>query len=468
MNKKKRIMLTIVALLITVGMVVGVSYALWQVTLQQSSSNVITTGCFKVEFTDKNPIHLERTYPITDEEGSKTTPYEFTITNTCDNDASYQVNLEVLNSSTLTNIEYIREQLNEKGSTSGSRILNTNEIVEKTLDEAKESYKLKEGVLKGQESKTYELRLWLDESTPAVSEVMNKTLNSKITITTSLKPPVDTRNMMIAMDLENSCLGENHEDCWPSKNNTYTQGEKYSSTLKKIIFESEKTPIEGAIEEVDFSVNQDGSVVGYYVENESQEVTLHIQADGKIKMNENGSFYFTPYILYQDPTYTFEGIENIDTSEVTDMSYMFAWMSNLTSLDVSHFDTRNVMDMGYMFDGLSSLTSLDVSNFDTSNVTDMNNMFNGLRSLTSLDVTNFDTRNVTDMSDMFIELSSLTSVDVSHFDTRNVTNMSSMFSGLSNLTSLDVSNFDTRNVMDMRWMFMENSQLHGRALCLWM
>ena len=74
---------------------------------------------------------------------------------------------------------YIREQLNEKGSTSGSRILNTNDVVEKTLEDAKESYKLKEGVLKGQESKTYELRLWLDESTPAVSEVMNKTLNSK-------------------------------------------------------------------------------------------------------------------------------------------------------------------------------------------------------------------------------------------------------------------------------------------------
>ena len=226
MKKKKRVMLTIVALLITVGMVVGVSYALWQVTLQQSSSNVITTGCFKVEFTDKNPIHLERTYPITDEEGSKTTPYEFTITNTCDNEASYQVNLEVLNSSTLTNIEYIREQLNEKGSISGSRILNTNDVVEKTLNEAKESYKLKEGVLKGQESKTYEFRLWLDESTPAVSEVMNKTLNSKITITTSLKPPVDTRNMMIAMDLEKECV---EEDCWLVKNNTYTQGEKYST-----------------------------------------------------------------------------------------------------------------------------------------------------------------------------------------------------------------------------------------------
>jgi len=160
--------------------------------------------------------------------------------------------------------------------------------------------------------------------------------------------------MMIAMDLGEEC----DVLCMTSKNNTYTQGEKYSTTLKKIIFESEKTPIEGAIEEVDFSVNQDGSVVGYYVENESQEVTLHIQADGKIKMNENGSYYFTPYILYQDPTYTFEGIENIDTSEVTDMSYMFLGLNSLTSLDVSNFDTRNVTNMVGMFAGMNNLTIL--------------------------------------------------------------------------------------------------------------
>jgi len=455
MNKKKRIMLTIVALLITVGMVVGVSYALWQVTLQQSSSNVITTGCFKVEFTDKNPIHLERTYPITDEEGSKTTPYEFTITNTCDNDASYQINLEVLNSSTLTNIEYIREQLNEKGSISGSRILNTNDVVEKTLNEAKESYKLKEGVLKGQESKTYEFRLWLDESTPAVSEVMNKTLNSKITITTSLKPPVDTRNMMIAMDLEEVCGFL----CRITKNNTYTQGEKYSTTLKKIIFESEKTPIEGAIEEVDFSVNQDGSVVGYYVENESQEVTLHIQADGKIKMNENGSYYFAKYDFQQESTYIFEGLESFDTSEVTNMSHMFQGMMNIESLNLSNFNTRNVTNMSYMFAWMDNLTSLDVSNFNTSNVTNMTYMFNGLNNLMSLDVSHFDTRNVTDMSYMFNGLNNLTNLDVSNFNTSNVTDMREMFNGLNNLTSLDLSNFNTRNVTDMSYMFSGISNL---------
>ena len=49
MEKNRKLVLSILALFITVGMVMGVSYALWQVTLQQSSSNVITTGCLNLQ-----------------------------------------------------------------------------------------------------------------------------------------------------------------------------------------------------------------------------------------------------------------------------------------------------------------------------------------------------------------------------------------------------------------------------------
>jgi surface protein len=38
------------------------------------------------------------------------------------------------------------------------------------------------------------------------------------------------------------------------------------------------------------------------------------------------------------------------------MYAMFENDSNLTSIDVSHFDTSNVTDMSYMFYGASSLT----------------------------------------------------------------------------------------------------------------
>ena len=50
---------------------------------------------------------------------------------------------------------------------------------------------------------------------------------------------------------------------------------------------------------------------------------------------------------------------------------MFSLCNRLTSLDVSKFDTSNVTDMNFMFFCCSSLTSLDVSKFDTSKVTNM-------------------------------------------------------------------------------------------------
>ena len=156
---------------------------------------------------------------------------------------------------------------------------------------------------------------------------------------------------------------------------------------------------------------------------------------------------------------TISGISNLNTSNVTDMSYMFCGCSGLTSLDVSNFNTSKVKDMGSMFSGCSSLTSLDVSNFNTANVTDMGSMFSGCSGLTSLDVSTFNTANVTDISWMFCSCSGLTSLDLSHFNTEKVTNMSWMFYGCSGLTSLDVSNFKTDNVTDMYVMFYNCSGL---------
>lgn len=91
----------------------------------------------------------------------------------------------------------------------------------------------------------------------------------------------------------------------------------------------------------------------------------------------------------------------IDTSDITDMSYMFFDFLNLRTLKLSNFNTSNVTNMASMFNWLPDLISIDVSNFDTSNVTNMNSMFKDCRALKSLDLSSFDTSNVTDMAYMF-------------------------------------------------------------------
>ena len=152
-------------------------------------------------------------------------------------------------------------------------------------------------------------------------------------------------------------------------------------------------------------------------------------------------------------------VSHFDTQNVTNMSYMFSDCSALTTLDVSNFNTQNVTNMYYMFSNCSALTTLDVSNFNTQNVTDMSGMFSDCRALTTLDVSNLNTQNVTDMSYMFFNCSAITTLDIANFDTKNVTDMSYMFYNCSALKTLDVSNFDTQNVTDMSWMFYNNSAL---------
>ena len=149
-----------------------------------------------------------------------------------------------------------------------------------------------------------------------------------------------------------------------------------------------------------------------------------------------------------------EGLEYLNTSEVTDMSGMFSDCMALTSLDLKNFNTQNVTDMSGMFSHCITLTSLDLKNFNTQNVTDMSGMFEGCGTLT-LDLKNFNTQNVTDMSRMFSDCITLTSLDLKNFNTQNVTNMGLMFFNCWALTSLDLKNFNTQNVTDMSEMFSE-------------
>ena len=65
-----------------------------------------------------------------------------------------------------------------------------------------------------------------------------------------------------------------------------------------------------------------------------------------------------------------EGIENLNTENVTSMNGMFSGCSNLTELDLTHFNTANVTNMYDMFFGCKSLTTIYVSDeFVITNIT---------------------------------------------------------------------------------------------------
>lgn len=168
--------------------------------------------------------------------------------------------------------------------------------------------------------------------------------------------------------------------------------------------------------------------------------------------------------LPEDCSYMFDGATSFDkiwlfdTSNVTNMSYMFREYQSTSSLDLSSWDVSNVTNMSNMF-LRCNLTSLNLSGWNTSNVTNMGAMFYSCTRLASLDLSGFDTSKVTDMHGMFCYCSNLTSLSLSGWDTRNVMNMSSMFYSCSNLTSLDLYSFKPYSLTDMGSMFFDCSAL---------
>ena len=420
-----------------------------------------TTDCFNITFTDSNDINLQKAYPITDSEGSSLAPYTFTIENTCDSPASYQINLETMGQEGSVKVlpeEYLKANLIEKDSSNiSTNNLTSDYEVGTTIDGAIKAYKLDTGIIQGKTSKTFELRLWLDYDTPVIDEVMNATYNGKISIISTYREAPS--NMIMAKDFtldSETGEGDMNPDTGAIISDSFWQ---HNLNIKTITFESTLNPKEDAAYTYDISEAQDGSVMAYLVENGTVQspVTqesipaydVYIQSNGKVYANYDSSWLFGVFGNLTE----INNLQNLDTSYVINMNSMFFNNMQLAELDLSFFDTSNVTDMSYMFAAMYSLTELDLSHFDTSNVTNMSYMFAHMELLTNLNLSSFDTSNVTDMSYMFSDMDSLIELNLSSFDTSNVTDMSYMFTYMSDLVSLDLSSFNTINVVDFTEMF---------------
>ncbi|MFS1146545.1 BspA family leucine-rich repeat surface protein, partial [Enterococcus hirae] len=81
------------------------------------------------------------------------------------------------------------------------------------------------------------------------------------------------------------------------------------------------------------------------------EAIKKIVLSGKVVAPENSNYLFSTSTGGKDLTNVteIEGLSQLDTSNVTDMNYMFYGMSSVTSLDLSNFDTSEVITMNYMF-----------------------------------------------------------------------------------------------------------------------
>ena len=204
-----------------------------------------------------------------------------------------------------------------------------------------------------------------------------------------------------------------------AKGNTWYKGTAAEKTAITQI-EIANTYSGTATKSWDASAAQDGSVKAYI---NGTKLIIAGNGYGKVMANANSSNAFNGFTGVT----SFTGLNKLDTSKVTNMSYMFYSCSVLTSLDVSGFNTSKVTNMKSMFAGCNKLASLDVSKFNTSRVTNMAGTFANCNKLTSLDVSKFNTSKVTDVHSMFYRCYEIKTLDLSSFDTSRVTNMKGMF-----------------------------------------
>ncbi len=171
----------------------------------------------------------------------------------------------------------------------------------------------------------------------------------------------------------------------------------------------------------------------------------------------------------------FSGIAGWDTSRVTTFEGMFYRADNFNE-DINKWNTSSVTNMVDMFEGAKSfnqpLDKWDTSSvinmrsmffharkfnqpldkWDTSSVTNMRAMFGGATNFNQ-PLNKWDTSSVTNMSGMFMNATNFNQ-PLNEWDTSSVTNMSSMFWGAKSFNQ-PLDKWDTSRVTDMKFMFLD-------------
>lgn len=157
---------------------------------------------------------------------------------------------------------------------------------------------------------------------------------------------------------------------WTGTSNEDFHTDYYRENIVSATFLDNNTIPDNAVENWNVSADKThGGVVAYVVPNaeDNTKYDLYIGAKDGVVANADSSYLFYEFKNLK----SIEISDNLDTSNVANMGFMFYHCENITNLDLSTFDTKYVTDMGAMFDGCIRLETLDVSSFDTSNVINM-------------------------------------------------------------------------------------------------
>ena len=143
---------------------------------------------------------------------------------------------------------------------------------------------------------------------------------------------------------------------------------------------------------------------------------------------------------------------DIDTSLITDMSYLFN-REFPHNIDISGWDTSNVEDMSNMFFWAHDF-NCDLSNWDVSKVKYMNNMFDECHKFEGKGLEKWRTDSLTSTYRMFYECENF-DCDVSNWNMKNAKKIDVMFYGCKKFKGKGLENWKLNSlkgsISDIFW-----------------
>ena len=152
-------------------------------------------------------------------------------------------------------------------------------------------------------------------------------------------------------------------------------------------------------------------------------------------------------------------IENLDTKNITDMSYMFNNCHNLREIDISNFNTDKITRISYMFYNCMILKNIKLFKIDTQNLRQMVQMFRDCRQITQIDLSNINVSNVIYTSGLFWNCQALENVILPDFSQANISDFSYFLYNCYKITKFDISNLNISVIKSTSNMFYGCSAL---------
>jgi len=186
----------------------GITYAFIDLTLQGAKKQVITAGSLKIRLDEGDAIVLENALPMYDEVGMIQKSFSFTLYNESTQSLGYKVYLEDVTSGEKLSTDIVRYAITKDKTT----ILGPDYL--STLKE--NEYQIDAGKIDANSAYNYELRLWIDEKVIDNTVIRNKSLKYKIRLEATQSSGAGTDDVILAALVDGTPVTD-----FPTKDSNY-------------------------------------------------------------------------------------------------------------------------------------------------------------------------------------------------------------------------------------------------------